>query len=89
VAAAVGEIPAAVAAVEISTSEVTAVSETTATAAEMAAAHAAAPATHTNAATATMAATAATSAAFGEGVMGDRDAAESENRHAGRNFVKD
>jgi len=31
----------------------------------------------------------AASAAFGEGVMGDRDAAESENRHDGRNFVQD
>ena len=75
------EIPRAAATVEIATSEVAAVTETTATAAKMAAA----PAAHTKAATAAMAA----SAAFGEGVMGDRDAADSENRHDGRNFVQD
>jgi hypothetical protein len=75
------EIPTAVAAVEISASEVAAVSEMTATAAHTAKVAAATAAMTT--------ATAASSAAtpVSEGVMGDRDAAKSENRHDGRNFV--
>jgi hypothetical protein len=78
------EIPTAVAAVKISASEVAAVSEMTATT-EMAFAHAAKVAAATAAmTTATAHARAAT---FGEGVMGDRDAAKSENRHDGRHFV--
>jgi hypothetical protein len=81
-----------VAAVEISASEVAAVSEMTAPT-EMAFAHAAkvaaATAAMTTATAHAKAATAAPSpaATFGEGVMGDRDAAKSENRHDGRNFV--
>jgi hypothetical protein len=88
-----GHESTAAAVVEIATSEVAAVTEVAATPAKMAAAIAAKmAATHMAATPAEMATahtptTAAT--AFGECVLGYRDAAESENRHDGRNLVED